>query len=122
MRPSRSLARKWDSAGRRPWRGAEGEEVASCEGGSHKHNAKKHVLEWTLPLIDKDSKTANLEFVVAGSNEAAFFPVAITFSSDDTICPIHVAAVTQVDTSEPAKFGLYRNLTTEKYEIVASAE
>ncbi len=89
-----------------------------ARGGSHKYNAKKHVLEWTLPLIDKDSKTANLEFVVAGSNEAGLLPRRHhpTPSAPSTSRP------SPRSTPEPARFGLYHNLTTEKYEVVENAE
>ena len=65
---------------------------------------------------------ATLEFVVASSSERDFFPVVVTFEADDTICPVSVAAVTHLDSQEPAKFGLFRQLQTDRYEIVAQPE
>lgn len=97
-------------------------EIALVEGGITRHNARRHLLEWELPVVDKETNTAQLEFVVASNTEDDFFPVQVSFSSEDTICPIHVAAVTNIGDQTPAKFGLYRQLQTERYDIVAQVE
>uniref|UniRef100_A0A7S2S5S1 Coatomer subunit delta n=1 Tax=Mucochytrium quahogii TaxID=96639 RepID=A0A7S2S5S1_9STRA len=95
-------------------------EVTSLEGGMHRHVSKRHVLEWEMNIVDKENSTCSMEFIAPGNNEADFFPVEISFVSTDTICPMHVAQVEDLETNEPAKFGLYKQLQTEKYEIAES--
>jgi len=96
--------------------------VINIEGGTFRHNPKKHIIEWELSVVDKTNSTANFEFTIPGSNESDFFPVTTSFTSEDMICPVHVSAVHQLESGEPAKFGLYRQLQAEKYEVVAQAD
>jgi len=105
-----------------PLNTSEEPEIQAIEGGSTRHNARKHQLEWELPLVDENNPGANLSFHASGSNEADFFPVNISFTSDDLICPIHISEVVHVENSEPVKFGLYRQLEVDKYQVVAEAD
>mmetsp|Transcript_2751 Transcript_2751/g.5317 ORF Transcript_2751/g.5317 Transcript_2751/m.5317 type:complete len:541 (-) Transcript_2751:34-1656(-) len=100
-----------------PLNTSEEPEVLSIEGGVHRHNARKHQIEWEVTTMDKDSTVANLEFTVAGREESDFFPVNVTFTSEDTMCPVHLASVESVETSEPTKFGLYRQLQADTYQV-----
>jgi len=98
---------------------SEAPEISSCDdNGVVRHIAKKHSLEWELQSLDKNNKMSQVEFIVSCNDEAAFFPVTVQFFSEDTVCPVHVPQVSNVDTNEPVKFGLYRQLTTERYEVV----
>lgn len=57
--------------------------------GEYKHDSRRNILEWSLPLIDASNKTGSLEFSVAGQPND-FFPVNVSFVSKRNYCDIQV--------------------------------
>ena len=45
--------------------------------GSYNYDSRKHILEWNLPIIDVNNKAGSLEFSVAASIPADFFPLQV---------------------------------------------
>lgn len=57
--------------------------------GEYKHDSRRNVLEWCLPVIDANNKTGSLEFSIAGQPND-FFPVNVSFVSKRNYCDIQV--------------------------------
>lgn len=57
--------------------------------GEYKHDSRRNVLEWCLPVIDANNKTGSLEFSIAGQPND-FFPISVTFVSKRNYCDIQV--------------------------------
>ena len=57
--------------------------------GEYKHDSRRNVLEWCLPVIDANNKTGSLEFSVAGQPND-FFPVSVSFVPKRTYSDIQV--------------------------------
>lgn len=59
--------------------------------GSSEYDARRGILHWKIPLIDSSSPSGSMEFNVKGNVPAsAFFPVRVTFKSNQTFCAIQV--------------------------------
>lgn len=90
--------------------------VGDCE-GDYRHDSRKNILEWRLPVIDASNKSGSLEFTITGhAND--FFPVNVNFVSKKQFCDIEVDDVLQYDTDAPVKFSSEVVLYVDKYEIV----
>lgn len=57
--------------------------------GEYKHDSRRNVLEWCLPVIDANNKTGSLEFSIAGQPND-FFPISVSFVSKRNYCDIQV--------------------------------
>lgn len=57
--------------------------------GEYKHDSRRNVLEWCLPVIDANNKTGSLEFSIAGQPND-FFPINVSFVSKRNYCDIQV--------------------------------
>ena len=65
--------------------------VGECE-GDYRHDSRKNILEWRLPVIDTSNKSGSMEFTVTGhAND--FFPVTVNFVSKKSFCDIEVCSV-----------------------------
>lgn len=57
--------------------------------GEYKHDSRRNILEWCLPVIDANNKTGSLEFSIAGQPND-FFPINVSFVSKRSYCDIQV--------------------------------
>jgi len=64
--------------------------VGECE-GDYRHDSRKNILEWRLPVIDASNKSGSMEFTVTGHTND-FFPVAVNFVSKKSFCDIEVSS------------------------------
>ncbi|KAF4085956.1 hypothetical protein AMELA_G00100970 [Ameiurus melas] len=85
--------------------------------GEYRHDSRKNILEWSLPVIDENNKSGSLEFSIAGRPND-FFPVNVSFVSKRTYSDIQVAKVTQVEGDSPVKFSSETSFVVDKYEIL----
>nr|XP_061797227.1 coatomer subunit delta-like isoform X3 [Nerophis lumbriciformis] len=85
--------------------------------GEYKHDSRRNVLEWCLPVIDANNKTGSLEFSISGQPND-FFPVNVSFVSKRNYCDIQVAKVTHVDGDSSVRFSLETSFVVDKYEIL----
>ncbi|XP_062872756.1 archain 1b isoform X2 [Trichomycterus rosablanca] len=85
--------------------------------GEYRHDSRKNILEWCLPVIDEKNKSGSLEFSIAGRPND-FFPVNVSFVSKRNYCDIQVAKVTYVDGDSPVKFSTETSFVVDKYEIL----
>ncbi|KAL4647522.1 coatomer subunit delta [Arapaima gigas] len=85
--------------------------------GEYRHDSRRNVLEWCLPVVDSNNKTGSLEFSVAG-RPGDFFPVSVSFVSKRTYCDIQVTKVAHLDGDSPVRFSTETSLVVDKYEIL----
>ncbi|KAL4608628.1 coatomer subunit delta-like, partial [Arapaima gigas] len=88
--------------------------------GEYRHDSRRNVLEWCLPVIDVKNKTGSLEFSVSGQ-PSDFFPIHVSFISKSNYCDIQASLVTkvaQVDGDTPVRFSMETSLVVDKYEIL----
>uniref|UniRef100_A0A8B9JA58 Coatomer subunit delta n=1 Tax=Astyanax mexicanus TaxID=7994 RepID=A0A8B9JA58_ASTMX len=85
--------------------------------GEYRHDSRRNVLEWCLPVVDMKNKTGSLEFSIAGQPND-FFPVNVSFVSKGNYCDIQVSKVYQVDGNSPVRFSTETSFVVDKYEIL----
>jgi len=91
--------------------------ISECE-GNYDYLRPKNTLLWTIPSIDESNKSGTLEFEVPNGDSDHFFPVHVTFASEQLYCQIAVSSVSKLDSDEPVEFSSESRFVTEKYEIV----
>lgn len=90
--------------------------VGDCD-GSYNYDAKKNLLNWTLPVVDKSNSTGQLDFSMT-SNPDDFFPIAVHFHSTKRLyTPISVVNVSTADGASSAKYSTEVALLVDKYII-----
>ncbi|KAF3847197.1 hypothetical protein F7725_020225 [Dissostichus mawsoni] len=72
--------------------------------GEYKHDSRRNILEWCLPVIDANNKTGSMEFSIAGQPND-FFPIAVT-------------KATLVDGDTSVRFSSEISFLVDKYEIL----
>uniref|UniRef100_A0A4W4FYJ8 Coatomer subunit delta n=1 Tax=Electrophorus electricus TaxID=8005 RepID=A0A4W4FYJ8_ELEEL len=85
--------------------------------GEYRHDGRRNVLEWYLPVVDVKNKTGSLEFSIAGQPND-FFPVNVSFVSKGNYCDIQVTKVSQVDGNSPVRYSTETSFLVDKYEIL----
>jgi len=91
--------------------------VGDCEGQS-RWVSKDNLLLWEVPLIDAGNRSGSLEFSVPGQVDTdVFFPISVAFVSKTTLCPLTLAGVTNLKDGSPVKYGMHKQLSSDKYVI-----
>jgi len=91
--------------------------VGECD-GSYNFDARKHQLQWNLPIIDANNKAGSLEFSCASSIPSDFFPLQVSFVSKTPYADLKAKEVLAIDDEAPVKFSKESFLYVDKYEIV----
>jgi hypothetical protein len=91
--------------------------IAECD-GEYNHDARKNILQWSLPIIDQASKQGSMEFSVPNSIPADFFPLQVSFSSKNSYAELFPERVVFIEGGGEAKFSSETVFYTDKYEIV----
>uniref|UniRef100_A0A3Q2Q9Z8 Coatomer subunit delta n=1 Tax=Fundulus heteroclitus TaxID=8078 RepID=A0A3Q2Q9Z8_FUNHE len=84
--------------------------------GEYKHDSRRNLLEWCLPVIDANNKTGSLEFSIAGQPND-FFPINVSFVSKRSYCDIQVTKVSHVDGDSSVRFSTETSFVVDKYVI-----
>lgn len=94
-----------------------GAPIVNEHDGEYRHDSRKNVLEWRLPIIDASSKSGSMEFSIGG-HPNDFYPVTVSFVSKKQYCDIEILNVVGVDDEVPVKYSSDVLFYVEKYEIV----
>ncbi|XP_034653650.1 coatomer subunit delta [Drosophila subobscura] len=86
--------------------------------GTYNYDARKHVLQWHIPIIDAANKSGSMEFSCNASIPGDFFPLQVSFVSKTTYAGVIAQDVIQVDSEASVKYSSESILFVEKYEIV----
>lgn len=86
--------------------------------GQYKHVSASSELLWEMDLVDDRSfASASLEFPIAQRDADAFFPIQVSFSSEQLFCDMDVIEVVGVGSNETVDYGLSKSLSSEDYLI-----
>ncbi|XP_062894628.1 coatomer subunit delta-like isoform X2 [Mobula hypostoma] len=85
--------------------------------GEYRHDNRKNLLEWCLPVIDAKNKSGSMEFSFPG-HPNDFFPIHVSFVSKKNYCNIQVSGVNHVDSNSPVRFSLETMFLVDRYEIL----
>ncbi|KAH7701991.1 putative coatomer delta subunit, partial [Aphelenchoides avenae] len=77
--------------------------VSECE-GNYEYVRSSSQLVWSLDVVDGSSETGSLEFSVPNGRAEHFFPVNVTYASQDLYCDLKAEDVTTADGSESIPF------------------
>jgi len=91
-------------------------EVKEIDGQYH-FNQKDSVLVWQIDEISEDQSNGSLEFIVNEIDSDDFFPIAVTFVSDQTYAGIEVKSLDYVESKEPTEYTCEIALKPEKYIV-----
>ncbi|KAH8420154.1 hypothetical protein KR009_006408, partial [Drosophila setifemur] len=86
--------------------------------GTYNYDARKHVLQWHIPIIDAANKSGSMEFSCKASIPGDFFPLQVSFVSKTPYSGVAALDVVQVDSEASVKYSNESILFVEKYEIV----
>ncbi len=96
---------------------AEPPQVASID-GTYRHDPREQRLVWHMDLVDSSNSSGALEFVVAGRDAQAFFPIIVSFASQTLYADINVQAVTGLeDNAAPIPYSMVKSLSPDSYVI-----
>jgi hypothetical protein len=58
--------------------------------GDYDFDVKNHILHWKLDFIDESNPTGSAEFSMGAVDASSLFPITISYTSNNTFCPIEV--------------------------------
>jgi len=85
--------------------------------GTHRHNSSTGELVWHVPLIDRSNQTGSLEFNISQKSADAFFPIAVSFSSQTLFCDVEVDSIKSTESGLPVMFGSSKVMMADEYTI-----
>ncbi|XP_053947764.1 coatomer subunit delta [Anastrepha ludens] len=86
--------------------------------GTYNYDARKHVLQWNIPIIDANNKSGSMEFSCNSSIPGDFFPLQVYFVSKTPYAALNATDVFLIDDDSSVKYSTEAMLFVEKYEIV----
>lgn len=96
---------------------AEAPQIAAID-GSFRHDARDQRLVWHMDLVDASNASGSLEFVIAGRDPQAFFPITVSFASQTLYADIGVVAVTGLeDGALPVPYSITKSLAPDSYLV-----
>ena len=97
--------------------GRETPTVNSCD-GDYRVDTRRGVLMWTVDLIDNSNRSGSMEVVVPNCTDPdAFFPIDVTFSSQNLMCDISVDQVFRVNDGSPVRYAKRNALIVDSYQV-----
>jgi len=92
--------------------------------GDYKMDKANNCLVWEIDLIDGSNTSGNLEFTINEKDADSFFPIQMSFSSQQMQCNIDVLSVKAIPVgadlagaSGNISFGYNKGMTTDEYVI-----
>jgi len=90
----------------------------SSHTGEWSLNGSAHALDWSIPVISADERSGSLEFNVGGDDVSAFFPVKVSFVSQNSLIDMAVGSVTRLEDGTDATFSQDVSLVTDEYLVI----
>ena len=86
--------------------------------GDFTYDARRHVLNWEVQLVDKSNRNGSMEFVVPATDGDNFFPIDVNFTSNKTLCEVKVESVSRTTDGGAVKFFGESKLVCDGYSVV----
>lgn len=91
--------------------------INDCD-GEYQYDKRDGVLEWTIPLVDKDNTEGSLAFVVNEVDASdQFFPVSVGFNSEKTFSGVKVDGIIRSDGGD-VEYSQEASFSPDVYEYV----
>jgi hypothetical protein len=91
----------------------------TCPIGSHIWKRDNRLLVWTIPSITDSNPYGTLEFLIQGSDENAFFPTTICFTSSSSFTESAILTVSSLQaTGLSLPYSIHSSFTTEEFSII----
>jgi len=94
--------------------------IVNTEQGSSRYDTKNNLLEWSLPLINRDNPRGSLEFVLEQWDNTGdtswLYPVSVNFNSITIFANIKIVAVLQPN-GESIPFSVKKQLQVHQYTV-----
>merc|ERR1712232_713252 len=85
--------------------------------GQMKHDPATGMMCWHFDVVDANTNSGSLEFIVDGTNSDAFLPIQIGFQSESLLCPIVVTGVTNSSSGAPIPNEMTKIFSPDRYHI-----
>lgn len=85
--------------------------------GEGEHNRAENTFVWRIPSVTADNSSGSLEFSLAGDSADEFFPVRVTFTSPDLMCPIALQDVVHEDDLRSVRHATGRQLRVQTFTV-----
>jgi hypothetical protein len=86
--------------------------------GSYKHNSTNGELLWEIDLIDQSNSSGSLEFNIAQKSADAFFPIVVSFTSQQLFCNVNITSVRSASSPHsPIQYSTSKSMSSEDYTI-----
>jgi len=93
--------------------------VENSDVGTYKIDQKNSAFVWSFDLIDSSCASGSIEFIVRErADEATFFPVDVTFTTESLISGVEINDVLSVNDDSQQRHSVERSLTVTEYKIV----
>ncbi|ORX98913.1 clathrin adaptor, mu subunit [Basidiobolus meristosporus CBS 931.73] len=86
--------------------------------GHYNFDRSSRCLDWEIPIVDQDNKSGSLEFSVGSDDTNAFFPVNVSFVSEQTYSGIEVSKLELYGTGDEPIYSKEVLLIAEEYSVV----
>jgi hypothetical protein len=91
--------------------------VKEVEGDYHADQGR-HLLHWSLPLLDASNGSGIMEFTVRAADTNTFFPIQASWACEQSFCDLAVLSVTHSQTGEAVDYAAHTSTVSETYSIV----
>lgn len=86
--------------------------------GVYKHDPRAGMICWHHDVVDAKNDSGSMEFSIAGSNTEAFFPIQISFKSQNLLCPIEIMGVSSINGGAPVPNTMTKNVIPDSYQCL----
>ncbi|KAI8976829.1 hypothetical protein BDB01DRAFT_853037 [Pilobolus umbonatus] len=91
-------------------------DVSHCI-GHYDVNIHKGILKWNLATVNRDNRSGTLECSISGDDMDAFFPVSVSFTSNQLISQVDVSDILNIKSDSFINFSKEIHLSTGEYVI-----
>lgn len=84
--------------------------------GVYKHDPRAGMICWHHDVVDANNSTGAMEFSIAGSDTEAFFPIQISFKSQNLLCPIEITNLSAIGSGASVPNTMTKMVTPESYQ------
>lgn len=86
--------------------------------GNFKHSPAANELVWEIDLIDSSNASGSLEFMISQKSVDVFFPIHVSFQSNELFCDLEVSGVSTIADNKAIPYGIEKNMSSEEYFII----
>ena len=84
--------------------------------GAYKHDPHAGMMCWHHDVVDGNNSTGAMEFSIAGNDTEVFFPISISFKSQNLLCPVEITDLSAIGSGAPVPNTLVKNVKPENYQ------